>query len=181
MLQSARLLQRLQTHAPFLESLARDVFEIAVGGVAGWNVELGKRLLHLFQLHLAALRDLPGAVQRILHLAEHRQHLIARLEIKLRLRETHALRIAHGLAGLDAQQDFVRARVRLAHVMRVVGGDQRDARFLRKPENLRQDNLVLVQPVILNLQEEIFLAEHVGVAVGQSLGFLVAVRQRSFR
>ena len=40
--------------------------------------------------------------------------------------------------------------------------------------------LVLLQAVILNFEEEIVLAEHVGVAVGQALGFLVAVRQDGF-
>jgi hypothetical protein len=70
--------------------------------VVGGNIELGERFLHFFQAHLAALRDVPGAIQGLFHLAEHREHLVARLEIKLRLRKPHALRIAHGFAGLDA-------------------------------------------------------------------------------
>ena len=69
----------------------------------------------------------------------------------------------------------------LAHVVRVVGGHQRNARLLREPVQLRDHDLVLIQAVILNLQKEIVLAEHVGVAVGQALGFLVAVGHAAFR
>jgi hypothetical protein len=38
----------------------------------------------------------------------------------------------------------------------------------------------LIQAVILDLQEKILLAEHVGVAVGQALGFLVSVGEDGF-
>ena len=53
---------RFQARAALFESLARDVFEIGVGGVAFGNVEFGKRLLDLFELDVAALGDFPGAV-----------------------------------------------------------------------------------------------------------------------
>ncbi len=42
-------------------------------------------------------------------------------------------------------------------------------------QQLGDHDLVLIQAVILNLEEEILLAEHVGVAVRQPLGFLVAI------
>ena len=41
----------------------------------------------------------------------------------------HAVGVGHGLARRDAHEDFVRAGVVFAQVVRVVGGDQRDAGF----------------------------------------------------
>ena len=49
----------------------------------GGNVELGERLLDLFELDVAALRDIPGAVERILELAEQLHHLVARLQVEM--------------------------------------------------------------------------------------------------
>ena len=96
---------------------------------SGGNVELREGLLDLFELDVAALGDLPGAVERVFHLAEQLHHLGARLQVEVR-RGPSFMRagVGHGLAGLDAEQDFVRARVFPAQVVRVVGGDQRDAR-----------------------------------------------------
>ncbi len=49
----------------------------------------------------------------------------------------HPVGIGHGLARLDAHQNFMRARVVFAQVMGIVGGDQRDAGFDRQPVDLR--------------------------------------------
>ena len=99
--------------------------------------KLGERLGDLFELELAALRDVPGAVERVLHFAEQRHHLFARLEVERFLLEAHAVQIRHGLAGLNAQQDFVRAGVGLAQVVRIVGGDQRNAGVRRQAMHQR--------------------------------------------
>ena len=64
--------------AALLEALPRDVLEVGVGGVLGRDVEARERLLDLFQLDVAALRDLPGAVERVLELAEQLHHFVAR-------------------------------------------------------------------------------------------------------
>ena len=114
------------------------------------------------------------------HLAEQRQHLFARLEVKLRLREAHPVGIRHGLAGLDAQQDFVRASVVLAEIVRIVGGHQRNSGVARQAMHLRHHLSIRIQAVILQFQEEILLAEEVAVFVGQALGFVVAIGQQGF-
>ncbi len=177
-LQSAFFAQRFQARPALLEALPGYVLEIAVGGMFGGNIELRKWLLNFLQAHLAALGDVPGTIQRgfrLWHFAKHGEHFVARLEIKLGLGEAHAIRIAHGLAGLDTQQNFVRPRIALAHVVRIVGGNERNARLLRQPQQFRNHDLVLIQAVILNLEKEVLLSEHVGVAVGQTLGFLIAI------
>ena len=47
-----------------LEALPRDIFEVGVGGVLGRDVEVRERILDLFELDVAALRDIPGARSR---------------------------------------------------------------------------------------------------------------------
>ena len=61
-LQTAGGAQRFEARAALLEALAGDVCEIRIGGVVGRNVESRERILDLFELDVAALRDLPGAV-----------------------------------------------------------------------------------------------------------------------
>jgi len=116
-------LQRFQARPAFLESLARDVFEIRVGAVAFGDRELRERLLYRIEFDLASLGDVPGSIQGIGNLAEQPHHFFARFEIELGDREPHAVRIGHGLAGLDAQENFVRAGVVLAQIVRIVRRD----------------------------------------------------------
>ncbi len=99
--------------------------------MSGRNLKFRKWLGNLLQLHPAALGDLPRPVHRILKLAENRHHLSPRFQIKLGLVEAHPVGIADSLTGLDAQHDFMRAGICLAHIMRIIGRYQRNARFFR--------------------------------------------------
>ena len=74
----------------------------------------------------------------------------------------------------------MRAGVVLAEVVRIVGDHQRNPGVARQAMDLRQHFLIRIQAVILQLQEEILLAEQVAVLVGQALGFVVAVGQQGF-
>ena len=94
--------QSLQAHAPRFKSLACHVFEVAVDGVLGRNVELRKRLLHRVELQLASLGDVPGPVESVFHFAEQRHHFFAPFQVEYGILEAHAIRIRHGFAGLDA-------------------------------------------------------------------------------
>ena len=60
----------------------------------GGNVELRERLLDLLELDVAALRDVPGAVERVLHFAEQLHHLVARLQVEVGRVQAHAVRVA---------------------------------------------------------------------------------------
>ena len=104
----------------------------------GGNVEAREGLLDLFELDVAALRDLPGAIDGVFQLAEQRHHLVARLQVEIGMVPVHAVRVGHGLARLDAHENFVRAGVVAAEVMRIVGGDQRNAGFHAKAVDLRE-------------------------------------------
>ena len=76
------------------------------------------------------------------------------------------LRVAHGLAGLNAQQDLLRASVGLRQVMAIVCGDEGNAGFFREPHDLLIDALLHFEALILHLEKEVSLAENVAQAIG---------------
>ena len=172
------LLKRFEAHAPLLETLAGDVFEEAIDGVLGWHAELGKRLLDGRELDVAALRDVPGAVERILHLIEQRHHFFARFDVERRLIEAHPVRVRHRLPGLDAKHDFVGAGVVFAQVVRIVGGDQRNACVGREAVNQGQHFGVGIEAMVLQFEKEIVLAEQVCIFVSQPARIFVLIGQQ---
>ncbi len=136
-LQYALGAHRFESRPALLEPLPGDIFEISVGGVLFGHVELGEWLLDLFERDVAALGDLPGAVDRVFELAEQLHHFVARFQIEVRRVPAHPVRVVHHFAGLDAQQDLVRARIVAPQVVRIVGDDQRKTGLLGKPVHLR--------------------------------------------
>src|SRR6185312_3314181 len=80
----------------------------------------------------------------------------------------------------DAEKDFMRSNVVLCQIVRVVRDYQRDSGFGGQPVDLRQQDLVLIEPVILQLQEEVVFSEKVGIFVGKPLGIVVLVREQGF-
>ena len=71
----------------------------------------------------------------------------------------------------------MRACIFPAQVVRVVGDDDRDFGLLREPVDRGGEAFVLLQAVVLNLEEEVVLAENVRVGQGQAAGVVVAVRE----
>ena len=127
-----------------------------------------ERLIHLFELDLAALRDFPGAIDRVGNFAEERHHFSPRLHVELGMAETHPVRIRHGFAGLDAHQNLMRASVVTTKIMRVVRGNERDAGFRRHADQLRSDNLVLIELVILDFEKEVVAAKQIAILVARA-------------
>jgi hypothetical protein len=74
----------------------------------------------------------------------------------------------------------VGAGVFAGQIVRVVGGDQRDAGLLAKAEQVRQELLVEIEAVVLDLDEEIVLAEDVLVLVGETAAVVVALLNEGF-
>ncbi len=171
---------RFEAHAALFEALAGDVGEVGIGGVLCRNIEARERIVDLFQLDMAALRDLPGAIDGVFQFAEERHHFVARLQVEIRMVPVHAVGVGHRLARLDAHENFVRARVFAAQIMRVVGGDERNAGFDRQAVDLRRQPLVLLEAVILNFEEEVLLAEDVAIGIGQAAGVVVFIVEDGF-
>ena len=130
------------------------------------NFEFGKRVGKVFDFNVAASGDIHGAGERIGDFAKDLGHFLRSLEIKLVGSELHTMRIAHGLAGLDAEQDFLGVGVFVVEIMAIVGGDERDAGFFRESNELGVDALFDGQALVLNFEEEIAFAEDVAEAVG---------------
>ena len=147
---------------------------------AGRNIEAREGVFDLFELDVAALRDLPGAIDGVLEFAEELHHFVARLEVEIGMIPVHAVRVRHRLARLDAHENFVRAGVFAAQVVGVVGGDERNARIHGKAVDLRSQPLVLLEAVILNFEEEVLFAEDVAIGVGEAARVFVFVGEDGF-
>src|SRR3954462_10888416 len=122
MLQSApvgNLAQRL--HAT-REAFTRNVFKIAVEGVTGRHVEVGKGAAHLFQAHVAALRDRQRTSEHIRRVFEDTSHLFVTLNEELVAVELHPVWILDRLGGLYAEHYILGVSIVFAQVMTVVGG-----------------------------------------------------------
>ena len=92
-----------------------------------------------------------------------RAHLVGTLDVEVVAVELHPLLVAEGLAGADAEQDFVREGVVLREVMRVVRGDEAQSGLLAEARHHRHDLLLVGDAVILDLEEEVVRAEDVFV------------------
>ena len=68
-------------------------------------------MLDLLEFQIAAFGDFHRLIENEGNLSEDAIHLLPRLEIELVGVELHPVRIVDGLAGLDAQQNVVRAAI----------------------------------------------------------------------
>src|SRR5260370_893247 len=147
------------------KSLAYNRFKVAGGGMPFRNFELRERIRDALHFDVAARGDVHGAAQRFGKLAENLGHLQCALEVKLVGLEFHAIRVAHGLAGLDAEQHVLGVGVVVMEVMTIVGGDERDSGLFRKTDQFAVDFLFDRQSLILNFEEEISFAAKIAQAV----------------
>ena len=100
-------------------------------------------------------------------------HLIRRLNVELLRVELEPLRVVHRVCRLHTQQHLVRARVPVLDVVRVVCRHQRNAQVLLQPEHGLGHRLVGPQPMVLDLQKEVPLAEHLLKLAADPLGPVV--------
>ena len=92
----------------------------------------GKGLLTrwIFTLQRSAMVSV--RVDGIGQFAENLSHFVGGLEIKLVGGEFHALAVAHGLASLNAHEDFLGVGIGLREVVAIVGGNEGDAGLLAR-------------------------------------------------
>ena len=83
------------------------------------------------------------------------------LDEELRTLELHASRVANGLAHLDAEHDVLGVGVIFTEVVAVVGSDQWYAEIFFELEQARMDFVLHLKALVLNLEEEVLLAEDV--------------------
>ena len=168
-----------------LGPLDAQVAEVGGGpllvGVAGELVghrELGQAGPAEVDLDDGPLGDEQGVVARLGELGEEVAHLGRRLQVVLLALELEPLGVVDEGAGLHAQQGVVGDVVLAVGVVAVVGGEQRGA---DAPGDLDQGRVGLVllgEAVVLELDEEVVLAEDVLEPAGQRLGLDLVVGQQ---
>ena len=122
----------------------------------------------------AALGDLERARDRLRVVGEVLRHLLRRLEVELVGVEAPVVRVGERVAGLDAEQRLVRARVLVAEVVDVAGGDEREAGRRGDLRELGVDPLLHLEPGVLDLEVRRLATEDVAQPRELLLG-LVAV------
>ncbi len=140
--------------------------------------ELGQADPAEVDLHIGPFGDEQRVVARLGELGEQVPHLPGRLEVVLLALELEPLGVVDGGTGLDAEERVVGDVVLSVGVMAVVGGQQRGPDALG---DLDQRGIGLVlrgQPVVLELDEEVVLAEDVLEPGGQVLGSDLIVGQQ---
>ena len=144
---------------PLAEAAACHLLEVLVGRAALGDGEVGKRRAVPFEQQVAPSRDRRGVLDRLGEVFEQALHLLARLEVVL-LGVAHPIGVLHRLAGLDAEQHFVRGVIVAPEEMAVVRGHERQARAPRERDETGIDRRLLGHPLVLDFQEIIPLPHH---------------------
>src|SRR5258706_14571168 len=107
MLELALIVQRAQRFQSTSEAFAGYVNKIAVNRVAGWNLELRKRIRHFLQAEAAALGDIERSGEYVRRVLEHAGHLVMALDEELGAVELHAAGVVNRFASMDAQPEVL--------------------------------------------------------------------------
>jgi hypothetical protein len=107
------------------------------------------------------------------------RHLLRRLEVELVGVEAPVVRVGERVPGLDAEERLVRARVLVAQVVDVAGGDEREP---GRPGDLGErgvDRLLHLEAGVLDLQVDRLPPEDVGepLHLGLGLGAVAALER----
>ena len=102
-------------------------------------------------LDVAAGRHLECPPERFRVAGEVERHLLGGLEVELVGVEAPPVRVLQRVAGLDAEQRLVGARVLVQEVVDVAGGDERQAGRLGELRELRVDPLLRIEAGVLDL------------------------------
>ncbi len=145
------------------------------------HLKFRERIRNAIDLHVATRRNIHCPLQRFRNFAEDSKHLVRRFEIELVRWKFHPALVAHRLAGLNAQQNFLGVRVFVMQVMAVVGRHQRNPGLFRKPHQMRIHTLLDLQSLILNLQKEILFSKYIAQAVCILASAIVFLFDHRFR
>ena len=110
-------------------------------------------------LDVAALGDFERAAQRVVVAGEVERHLLRRLEVEVIGVELPVVRVLQRVAGLDAEERLVRARVVVHEVVDVAGRDRRQLALGGERGELGKDALLHVEVRVLELDVDVAVAE----------------------
>ena len=140
----------------------------------GGELEARQVVVAEFKVIVALVRDLGGDIGRFGMLREERAHLLLALEVEFLRLKAHAVRLVHGLAGLDAQQHVLRIGVGLLNVMGIVGDDERDAGFPAELFQTLGGLPLLGDAVVLDLQVKVLAEEGLQIQRAGFGGLIIA-------
>ena len=154
---------------PFGGQLPQHVIVVLPGGRVEVREVVGLAVHR--QLQVAAFGDGQGVADRLGGIVEGGGHLLRRLDVELVHRELHVGRVAHGLAGLDAEQHLVGAGILPVQVVAVVGGHQRQLQLGGHLHQALVDDVLLRDGVLLQL-DIVAPGEQLAVPAGGGDGIL---------
>ena len=123
-------------------------------------------------MHVALLGHEQGVVAGLGHLGEEAAHLGAGAQVVGVTVELEAVGIGEHGAGVDAQHRVLDGAVLGAHVVGVVGGQQRGPDLLGDAQQILGDALLDLQAVVHELDVEELLAEDVLQLPGDAQGLV---------
>ena len=145
------------------QSLLAQMTQIAYGIEAVRHRKLRQQQMAELQLHVAAVGNPAGILQRLRIAAKQLRHLLRAFEIKAVVREAHTARVVNIARRLDAQQHVLRLGVLTAHIMQVVRRHQTYAKLLRQLTQALGSSFFLGNIVILDFQKIIVLAKNIDI------------------
>ncbi len=178
-------LRRQRVAVALFRPLVRQVLEIGlrpllIGGAGeaiGYG-ELGQARLPQFDLHVRPFGDQQRVVTRFRKIAEEVPHFGRRLQVVLGSLEFEAVGVREQRTGLHAEQRVVGHRIFAVGVVAVVGGQEGGADAPGDLDQLGIGAVLVGDPVVLDLDEQIALAEDVLEPGGPLLRFLVVAGQQ---
>ena len=134
-----------------------------------------------FKGHVAAVRDLAGAVHGVRHVFEERTHFLLAFHIELAGFHAHALLVREGFAGLDAHQHFLGRGVFFLEIVTVVGSHQGDVHFPGDGDQAGQNGFLLPDVVVHDFNIEVVRTEDVLHFPDIGAGAFILAVQEHFR
>ena len=133
------------------------------------------------EFHVALIRNHLRVVDRFGQIGEQRAHLGFGFDVELVGGKLEPGLFAEHVVGADADQHLLHFGVLFAKIVRVVGGDRRDAGLFGKPHEIGNQRKLFAQAVVLHFQIEIAFAEEVAVPQGGLFGAVVIAGEQRAR
>ncbi|CDF04509.1 uncharacterized protein BN715_00858 [Megasphaera elsdenii CAG:570] len=119
---------------------------------------------------VAFIGDFQRRIQGFGHIGKEVRHFVAALHIKLIIIETEMRRVIEGTARRNTELDFLCRCVTGVDVMVIIGRHQLQTVLLGPALEYRADDFFLGNPVILDFQVKVILAEKRDQAIQRPLG-----------
>ena len=162
----------LRRWVALLESVPAQLSQVFIGaGVSGHRV-LGQVSLVEVELHIAHIGDQVGVAQRFREVREKLRHLQGAFHIVRLVLHAETLFILHRRIGLDTDVNVLQRRLRLFHVVSVVGNHQGDVQLAAQGDQALVDFRKLLHVLVMLQLKEVPVAEHVLVPPGDFGGFV---------